>query len=406
MKNKYFLKITGCIAAFISLSFFSYSQWLQKNDFGGTSRWGAVSFSIGTKAYVGLGNDGNNRNDFWAYDQVTGMWSAIAPFPGAGRYQAVAFSIGNKGYVGTGASGLAFPYTPLYNDFYEYDPSNNQWTPLAPFPGTARFGAVGFSIGNKGYIGTGFDAVNYFRDDFYEYDTTNNQWTAIAAFTGGNRMEAVAFSIGNKGYVGTGGNYMTTIDVFNDFWQYDPDNNQWNQKAAFGGVARSLGVAFTVNGKGYIGLGGNFNNLAYGDFWQYDTTNNHWSSQGNFAGTYRWLSTGFSIGNKGYISTGGTFAPTFGDLWEFNPATAGIENPDRKNQLTIYPNPAADYITINAADKIIGVEVYSSEGEIVVDKTDANSDMISIRNIPEGIYTAKITVANTQIYYKKIVIMH
>ena len=43
------------------------------------------------------------------------------------------------------------------NDFWEYDPSTNTWTQKADFGGTARNWAVGFSIGNKGYIGTGYD---------------------------------------------------------------------------------------------------------------------------------------------------------------------------------------------------------------------------------------------------------
>jgi len=39
------------------------------------------------------------------------------------------------------------------------------------------------------------------------------------------------FSIGNKGYVGTGdgyGGYVTT------FWEYDPSIDVWTQKADFG----------------------------------------------------------------------------------------------------------------------------------------------------------------------------
>ena len=42
-------------------------------------------------------------------------------------------------------------------DFWEYDPAANTWTQKADFGGTARYYAVGFSIGSKGYIGTGWD---------------------------------------------------------------------------------------------------------------------------------------------------------------------------------------------------------------------------------------------------------
>src|SRR5205823_10618643 len=59
------------------------------------------------------------------------------------------FSIGSKGYVGTGA------HDGPKRDFWEYDPSTNVWTQKADFGGLPRLAAVGFSIGSKGYLGTG-----------------------------------------------------------------------------------------------------------------------------------------------------------------------------------------------------------------------------------------------------------
>src|SRR5207249_1321311 len=60
------------------------------------------------------------------------------------------FSISSNGYIGTGVD---FNVN-LYKDFWEYDPSANTWTQKADFGGSGRSGAVGFSIGSKGYIGT------------------------------------------------------------------------------------------------------------------------------------------------------------------------------------------------------------------------------------------------------------
>ena len=79
----------------------------------------------------------------------------------------------HKGYIGTGYDGTAY-----YNDFWEYDQSNNTWTAKANFPGAARYYAVGLSIGTKGYIGTGIDAGGTKYNDFYEYDPTNNTWSS------------------------------------------------------------------------------------------------------------------------------------------------------------------------------------------------------------------------------------
>src|SRR5438552_3611955 len=78
-------------------------------------------------------------------------WVQKADFGGGGRNLAAGFSIGDKGYIGTGHS------TGYVKDFWEYDPPTNVWTKKADFGGSARNAAVGFSIGTKGYIGTGSD---------------------------------------------------------------------------------------------------------------------------------------------------------------------------------------------------------------------------------------------------------
>src|SRR5882672_11133770 len=46
---------------------------------------------------------------------------------------------------------------------------------------------------------------------------------------------AVSFSIGSKGYIGTG---YGDNGYRKDLWEYDPDANAWTQKADFGGAAR------------------------------------------------------------------------------------------------------------------------------------------------------------------------
>lgn len=136
---------------------------------------------------------------------------------------------------------------------------------------TPREGAVSFSIGNKGYLGTGIDDISpYYKKDFREYDPNGNTWTQKADFEGTARSSAVGLSIGNKGYIGTGlsGNYPDYI-YYKDFWEYHPDANSWTKKADFGGTACSGAVGFSIGNKGYLGTG--FNNGAfYKDFWEYD----------------------------------------------------------------------------------------------------------------------------------------
>ncbi|MBI4947767.1 MAG: hypothetical protein HY840_15355 [Bacteroidetes bacterium] len=160
------------------------NTWTQKADFAnGTlgGRYSAVGFSIGTKGYIGIGL-GSTYKDFWEYDPSNNTWTQKADFGGGLRYYSVGFSIGTKGYIGTGANG-----TPYKKDFWEYDPSNNTWTQKADFgapSGTARRGVVGFSIGAKGYAGTGEDVTATYKKDFWEYDPVGNTWTQKTDFGG------------------------------------------------------------------------------------------------------------------------------------------------------------------------------------------------------------------------------
>jgi N-acetylneuraminic acid mutarotase len=293
------------------------------SDFPGGVRYDAAGFSIGTFLYVGLGyNDGDiPMKDFWEWNQATGLWTRKADYPGNSTGGAVGFSIGKKGYIGTGSNRNT---NGLTNEFWEYDPANNSWIQKASISGTSgRAYAVGFSIGNKGYIGTGFlsdNILGLYSNDFWEWDQATNIWTKKADFPGNARSSAVGFSIGNKGYIGTGNNDKTS---FKDFWEWDQASNVWTQKADFAGTPRLSAVGFSIGDKGYIGTGINFGTPVnfMKDFWEWDQKTNAWIQKSDFAGNARASAIGVSIGNKGYIGTGsdGNTNYAFQDFWEYAP---------------------------------------------------------------------------------------
>jgi len=197
--------------------------WTQKARFPGTPRFAAVAFSIGNKGYVGTGDNYYQYfNDFWEFDPVVNQWTQKANFGGTARAYATGFSIGNKGYIGTGLDSESY-YTNLYDkDFWEYDPSTDRWTRKADFAGFGRNEATSFSIGTNGYLGTGFaDGVghNPYVNDFWKFDPTKNAWSQLADFGGEGRVWAIGFSIGDKGYIGLGAN---STDSLSDFWEYNP----------------------------------------------------------------------------------------------------------------------------------------------------------------------------------------
>lgn len=223
-------------------------------------------------------------------------WTQKANLTGGMRYVAVSFSIGDKGYVGTGNN-----ITTYFQDFWEYDPVTNTWTQKANFPGDPRYFACGFSLGSKGYIGLGQSPSGYYQD-FWAYTPATNSWAQIADFGGGARgFQPTAFSLDGYGYVGLGFNGVDK----QDFWQYDTLLNTWTQKANFGGAAMEQAISFTVGNKAYVGTGEtSVPTYAHRDFWEYDPLTDSWMQLANFPGTARFSASAFSIGQYGYVGTG------------------------------------------------------------------------------------------------------
>lgn len=274
-------------------------------------------FSIMLVLLIYLACKDDDEND--DSEDLVGNWIELSDFEGVPRSDAVGFSIGDKGYVGTGYDG-----SERLNDFWEYDVERNTWMQKANFPGGARNGAVGIGTDSKGYIGTGYDGINKLND-FWEFSPDSNKWVQKADFSGSARYGAVGFSINNKCYLGTGfdGNYLK------DFWEYDPASDQWEQKVSVGGSKRKDAVGFVINGKGYICDGVN-NGVYENDFWEYEPGTDTWTemrsisnaTDEDFDDDYTSLTginrVAFSINGKGYIATGGQGTAS-SVVWEYNP---------------------------------------------------------------------------------------
>ncbi|HEU5289448.1 MAG TPA: hypothetical protein VFU05_02320 [Cyclobacteriaceae bacterium] len=193
------------------------NKWTQKKDFPGTARGGVAGFAINGKGYFTGGDDSTptpdntpngNLAEVWEYNPTLDEWIQKKDFPGGGRNGAVSFVIGNKGYIGTGyyvskTNGLGSGNN--LQDFWEYDPTTDTWVRKSDLPGESRSDATGFSIGNKGYIGTGFGISGYSGlNDWWEYDVAKNKWSQKKDFVN-QGWDYFAFSIGQKGYLGGGG---------------------------------------------------------------------------------------------------------------------------------------------------------------------------------------------------------
>ncbi len=302
-------------------------HWLELSPFPGYPREGAVSFVINDIAYLGSGYDGDNYlSDFWAYDRTTNNWTQVASIGSTDdsvyypRWKATAFTSGSKGYVGTGYNGE----TNL-NDFWEFNPNTNEWTQKTDFPGSARYGTIGFAIENKGYIGTGYDGSCL--NDFYEYCPSTDTWQKISNMSGTGRKEAAVFVIDDTAYVCIGidnnGTYLS------DLWKFHPSFSGWKELRGIEDISdegydddydivRKSAVAFSIGSYGYIATGGTTGNAGT-DCWQYNPVEDLWEEKHEFEGTRRFDAVGFAIGYRGYLATGKNSDMPLSDLWGFDP---------------------------------------------------------------------------------------
>ncbi len=248
-----------------------------------------------------------------------GNWIKKSDFEGLPRGSAVSFVIGERAYVGLGYNDDAGD--GYLNDFWTYNPASDRWDKIADFPGNGRTAAVAFAINGKGYVGTGFDGDNKLKD-IWEYDPELNTWTQKDDFLGGARYKAVAFAINNYGYIGTGYGDDSVDKI--DFYRFDPtaaSGEQWVKVQSIGGSKRRGATAFTYNGKAYVCTGIN-NGVSLTDMWEYDPTSDTWTKKVDLDNDDEWTITrqnasSFVLDGKGYVMLGESSA-TLGDVWEYD----------------------------------------------------------------------------------------
>ncbi|HEX2629180.1 MAG TPA: kelch repeat-containing protein, partial [Chitinophagaceae bacterium] len=292
------------------------NSWVRKLDIS-QGVWGMVQFSINNKGYVALGEQSSGFTaGCWEYDPVGNTWAQKANFPGTLRYYASSWSIGSKGYVVAGATSSIF-----LKDCWEFDPSANSWVQKANLPGSARVSAFEFSIGYKGYISCGRGPI-----DLWEYDVLNDSWVQRAApplpvpHAWISRFGGFSFAVGDKGYIGSGfqTDFAAISSYPSDLWEYNPATNSWLQKANFPGGYRFAPASFVLREKGYV-CAGYFNDTQNsGELWRYDPATDTWTQRATLDGSIRAAGIGFTLGKRGYVGLGiNQWNQYLNDLWEY-----------------------------------------------------------------------------------------
>ena len=344
---------------------FAQNNWASEGALGTTTerRYRSVGFSIGSKGYVGTGTRGtfgnvgfHEFNDFWEYDPVTKVWTQLANVGSTTRYDAVGFSIGNKGYIGSGVHTSPTNGDVFLQDFLEYDRTTNTWTNVANILGGPRSGASAFTIGNKAYVGTGFTPSAGYTKDLLEFNPATNTWTQKATFPGVGRYYGTGFGICNKGYIGTG--LIANNTGIDDFYEYNPTSNSWAQISSFAGGPCYAARGFSICTKGYVLKGAQSGICDSKKFYEYDPDQNVWTQRADFPSEYRFYPVAFSILNKGYIGTGKKCGEDtyYTDFLSYTPVSTEV--PDQPNPISGNTTVCQGTNQIFSIDPVVCAESY------------------------------------------------
>jgi hypothetical protein len=205
-----------------------------------------------------------------------------------GRHFSATFMLGPDFYT-VGGAGSSSESTYL-DGVYVYGTDLQQWIPKTNFKDKRR-GAVGFTIGDYGYVGFGHIAASSYRTDVYRYDQQESVWeeTTPRIITEGVLPPvsyATSFSHDKNGYV-IGGVGQSGQQYNQYVWRcsVDPDDAMtliWERLRRIPVVSFKNAISFVFEDKAYIGLSDSAVvagiNYKYREIWEYDIKADRWTS--------------------------------------------------------------------------------------------------------------------------------
>ncbi len=362
-----------------------------------------VTFSIDGYGYLLTGAvNGMPSDDFMRYEAMTDTWETLPDFPGLARSFSYATSRGPKAYVGFGGSANG---TPL-RDLWEYDSETEEWSQLADCPCSPRYHPAFIQLDDKIYVGLGNNNSNL--DDWWEYDIPTDTWSQKDDLPGPSRHHPFYFGIEGIAYVGFGhgDNVNGNLSVYNDFYQFDPATDEWTQLNDFPGEARVAGTQFDYNGKGYVlsGDGDNHSFMEEGEFWEYEPQSDEWTQLTSHPGSSRWAPGSFVIDDYVYFMCGLSNIQLESDMMRFdlNPTATSVSDIEVES-IAVFPNPAKSTINIDAdISQFSEVRLVNGYGQTV---RRVNRKQVESEDLPNGLYFLQF-FKNDLISTTKVMVVH
>lgn len=390
------LFVAALLISSFSNSVQSQPVWTQKSNYSGVARFDFAGFSLNGKGYIGGGRYSgpfNSISEWQEYNPVSDSWNIITPmtYPFTGLS---AFEIGGIGYVMNGVNDA------FYNDeTMKYNQAGNNWSTGAFNPYTRLYSAS-TSNGTNGYFigGYGFSAES--MNDIWEYNPVFDAWTSKDTLPlSAARYYATAFSLFGNIYVFGGTNDMGNL---NDLWKYDTATTHWTQMSPMPSAARMQCLSFVINNEAYV-VGGSLNGSNSKEVWKYDAITDTWTALPDFPGVNApFGGVAFTINGKGYIVTGNGTT----ECWEFDPGINHInEKSGESISVNLSPNPVVGISVLQFKESntaMYTIEIMNSEGVIVKTiSTNHTEVFIDRKEFTTGIYFARIHDQSSRSAIKK-----
>lgn len=281
----------GSIGASSMAAALTYNEGMLPTDF----RWqeldlsgfiapgfGGVTFAGPDGLYRGFGRGGLENDVISSYQRF---------FPTRGEviqtesvfFDAVSFTINEHIYLGSGEQSQD---QAISDRMYQLNLETGELNEVAELPfrqenqsrNQKRTEAVSFTIDDIAYAGMG-KSLPYYNNDFYRFlppsgEETMGVWEFVGQLPGDGRAEGVAFALNGKGYMGLGSNFSGRY--FNDFYEFDPGSQVFRVRQSLPADGRLAAVAFGIGPYGCVCTGlrrieneGNDGTISLGSCWLY-----------------------------------------------------------------------------------------------------------------------------------------
>lgn len=200
---------------------------------------------------------------------------------------------------------------------WKFNPEDFSWKQSA-IPFAMKWSSISVSNGDNLYV---YNADT--NNNFWEYNPITEQWNQITSYPGARRDYPTYFSINGEIFIGMGTDLEPYTSInYGDFYKYSPISKKWTQIADFSYqnyFTRTETSTFTINNIAYVGSGAT--NTGMTDYWSYHPNTDEWIRIADFNDARRYTAS-FELNGYGYI-TGGT--PTGGsnrkDCWQYDPSS-------------------------------------------------------------------------------------